>query len=117
MATPTLVPAAWAKGKYDVYRLSRDGSFSGYMHPPGLAYLVNLDVNAHMDVDQVFLSARNQQAKGSFYILCSVHFIAKFELVFHRPCHVAFSALFSFPPSYSLFVLTRLLPLLTPLWQ
>jgi len=87
------------------------------MHPPGLAYLVNLYVNAHMDIDQVFLSAWNQQAKGSFYILCSVHFIAKFELVFHCPCHVAFSALFSFPPSYSLFVLTRLLPLLTPLWQ
>ena len=68
MATPTLVPAAWAKGKYDVYRLSRDGSFSGYMHPPGLAYLVNLDVNAHTDVDQVFVSARNQQAKGKWFI-------------------------------------------------
>ena len=66
MATHTLVAAAWAKGKYDVYRLSRDGSLSGYMHPPGLAYLVNLDVNAHMDIDQVFLSAWNQQAKGSF---------------------------------------------------
>ena len=102
MATHTLVAAAWAKGKYDVYRLSRDGSLSGYMHPPGLAYLVNLDVNAHMDVDQILLSARNQQAKGILYILYSVHFIAKIELVSPHPCHIAFSILFSFPPSYSL---------------
>ena len=69
MVTPALVSAAWAKGKYDVYRLSRDGSFSGYMHPPGLAYLINLDVNAHTDVDQVFFSARNQQAKGKWFII------------------------------------------------
>lgn len=41
MAAPKLVEAEWAKGKFDTYRLCRDGSFEGYMHPPGVAFLAD----------------------------------------------------------------------------
>ena len=58
MAAPKLVEAEWAKGKFDTYRLCRDGSFEGYMHPPGVAFLADTNPNSQVDVDMVFLSAR-----------------------------------------------------------
>ena len=68
MAAPKLVEAEWAKGKFDTYRLCRDGSFVGYMHPPGVAFLADTNPNSQVDVDMVFLSARNQQFRGQYHI-------------------------------------------------
>ena len=68
MARPKLVEAEWAKGKYDTYRLCQYGSFEGYMHPPGVAYLADTNPKSYVDVDMVFLSSRNQQCRGKWHI-------------------------------------------------
>ena len=38
------------------------------MHPPGVAFLADTNPNSQVDVDMVFLSARNQQCRGQYHI-------------------------------------------------
>ena len=68
MASPILRLAPWARGKYDVYSLSSDGAnFTGYIFPPGCAFMSNPNQNEISD-HIIFFSTRSGRSKGKNFI-------------------------------------------------
>ena len=60
MSAPILVNAPWASGgKYDSYRLSSKGKFTGQIHPPCFAFMANPNPNAEVDKELTFMACRN----------------------------------------------------------
>ena len=58
-ASATLVSVSWSHGKYDSYELSRDGVFTGTIHPSGYAFMVSPQHEKTIARDFQFISCRN----------------------------------------------------------
>ena len=72
MSYPLISQVEWAFGKYDSYILHPNGSLVGTVHPSGYAYKVNNKPDPTQNNNILFISSRNQQCSGFWFVCASL---------------------------------------------